>query len=141
MQQVKDPALSWHQLRSMLWHRFNFRPRNFHMQWVRPKKKKFSPKFSLSFIPVLISKQDKNNQIPPGKSLIPRCLIGYWVYTKNHQVGVVTSLFCLPLLLFSRISHFLEHFFRRTGSLKTQVGTEHSALISFGFFVLSVNIK
>ena len=77
-----------------------FPPQEFPHAVGEAKKKNFSPKFSLSFIPVLISKQDKNNQIPPGKSLIPRCLIGYWVYTENHQVGIVTSLFCLPLCSF-----------------------------------------
>ena len=39
-QQVKDPALSLQWLRSLLWHRFNPWPRNFHMPQVRHKKRK-----------------------------------------------------------------------------------------------------
>ena len=34
VQQVKDPMLS------LWWHRFNPRPRNFHMLWGEPKRKK-----------------------------------------------------------------------------------------------------
>ena len=38
-QQVKDLALSLQWLRSLLWHRFDFCPENFHMSWVWPKTK------------------------------------------------------------------------------------------------------
>ena len=37
VQQVKDLALSVQELGSLLWHRFDPWPRNFHMPWVQPK--------------------------------------------------------------------------------------------------------
>ena len=39
---LKDPALPqlWLRLRSQLWLELNPWPRNFHMPWVQPKKKK-----------------------------------------------------------------------------------------------------
>ena len=39
-EQVKDLALSWHRLESLLWCRFDIWLGNFHMPGVRPKKKK-----------------------------------------------------------------------------------------------------
>ena len=39
-QPVKDLALSLQQLRSLPWYGFNPWAGNFHMLWVRPKKKK-----------------------------------------------------------------------------------------------------
>ena len=39
-QQVKDPALSQQQLRSLLWRRYDPWPRNFHVAWVQPRRKK-----------------------------------------------------------------------------------------------------
>ena len=38
--QVKDPALSAQQLKSLLWLGFDPWPRNFPMPWAWPKKKK-----------------------------------------------------------------------------------------------------
>lgn len=40
VQRVKDPALSLQQLGSLLWHRFNSRPRNFPMLLGVAKKNK-----------------------------------------------------------------------------------------------------
>ena len=40
VQQVKDPVLSLQQLGLLLWLGFSPWPRNFHMPWVMPKKKK-----------------------------------------------------------------------------------------------------
>lgn len=40
MQQVKDPALSLQQLRSLLWRGYNLWSRNFHVLRVWQKKKK-----------------------------------------------------------------------------------------------------
>ena len=39
-QWVKDLVLSLMQLWSLLWHRFDLWPRNFHMPWAWPKEKK-----------------------------------------------------------------------------------------------------
>ena len=39
-QWVKDPVLSRPQLRSLLWHRFDPWPGNFHMPQAQPKRKK-----------------------------------------------------------------------------------------------------
>ena len=41
-QRVKDPVLSLQQLGSLLWHRFDSWPRNFHMPWAQPGKLFFS---------------------------------------------------------------------------------------------------
>ena len=41
-QRVKDLVLSLQWLRSLLWHRFQPWPRNFHMPWAWPKRKKKS---------------------------------------------------------------------------------------------------
>ena len=38
VQQVRDPALSVHQLGPLLWFGFNPRPGNFCMLWAQPKK-------------------------------------------------------------------------------------------------------
>ena len=40
VQWVKDPMLSLQWLRSLLWHRFNPWPANFHMPWGWPKERK-----------------------------------------------------------------------------------------------------
>jgi len=42
VQWVKDPALTQHRLRSLLWHRFSPLPRNFLMPRTQPKRKKKS---------------------------------------------------------------------------------------------------
>ena len=39
-QWVNDPALSLQRLGSLLWHRFDPWPRNFHMPWAWPERKK-----------------------------------------------------------------------------------------------------
>ena len=40
VQHIKDPALSLQQLGLLLWLGYIPWPRNFHMQWAQPKKKK-----------------------------------------------------------------------------------------------------
>ena len=47
-QQVKNPALSLLQLDSLLWHRFNPWPKNFHIMWSWSKKKKKGLDFSIN---------------------------------------------------------------------------------------------
>ena len=53
--EVWDPVLSLQWFRSVLWLGFNFRPRNFCMLWVQPKKKKkgnsFEPPQKLLLVP------------------------------------------------------------------------------------------
>ena len=50
MQHVKDLVLSLQWLWSLLWHRFDPWPRNFHMPGVRTKKKKKERKKTLAHV-------------------------------------------------------------------------------------------
>ena len=46
-QWIKGLVLSLHQLRLLLWHKLDPWPRNFHMLWVQPKKRKEIPNNSI----------------------------------------------------------------------------------------------
>ena len=65
-QWVKDPASLPQWLGSLLWHRFDSWPGNFHMTWMQPKKKKKSMAFAqaCSLPPSLRAGPEANGRMP-----------------------------------------------------------------------------
>ena len=79
VQWIKDLVLSLLWLRLLLWHRFNPWPRNFHMPWMHPKRKKSSCMVVVYTLP------DSSSICSPRRTKLDFFFF-FWCWWRNKSV-------------------------------------------------------